>query len=367
MEIEGPRPPRLDERDDLIRILNYVMREEVGHAPTFHLDWPHVIDPANLPNLRVIKSDGKIVSSTGIWPHSTLIGDVRLVIGGINGVCTDPAYRRNRFATTILHSIIARLTELGSHVSLLSTGVPSWYRKLGWEHGGTKRSYRFDRGNRHLVPADAAVRVRLAHDADFQTLAALHNGRRFGAQRTAEHMRVSFGRHGRSTWVAERRGRVEGYVWGAVEDLREYGGLPEAVLPMLRQLYDDADDPAVKTSTQTVDERQARKPPTLHAAFAAPDYPDPVTRALDEIGILHARSYLDMIRLDDPAGLVAAYAATGLRATDYGDTIAFECGTERIRLSRTDSVKLLFGPERPAPFARDVLPLTFHEWSADMA
>ena len=50
---------------------------------------------------------------------------------------------------------------------------------------------------------------------------------------------------------------------------------------------------------------------------------------------------------------------------DEGDTIAMTVSGRRVRLSRNDAVKLLFGPERP-PSANDPrLPLAFHEWSAD--
>ena len=146
MSVDGPRVMRLDERQDLIDHVNRVMRQEVDVAPTYGEDWPHVHQPENVENIQVIREDDQIVASTAIFPHDTRIGDVRLRIGGINGVSTDVAYRRRGYATRVLDACIERMAELGSHISLLSTGVPSWYRKQGWEYGGTVRVYRIRPG-----------------------------------------------------------------------------------------------------------------------------------------------------------------------------------------------------------------------------
>ena len=366
MNVDGPRPVGVDERDELIVNLNWVMREEVGNAPTYHLDWPHVLAPENLGNINRVKVDGKIVSSTGLWPHENAIGAARIRVGGVNGVATHTEYRRHGFATTLLQASIARMKELDCHISLLSTGVPSWYRKSGWEYAGTRRVYRFDRGSWPLLPEDSSVTVRAAAGGDFVRLAEIHNARRFGAIRTADLMRTSFGRRERPTWVGLRDGRIEGYVWGEVANLREYGGSAEVVLPMLRHLYAQADDPSIKTSTQSVAERQRQQKPTLHSEFAAPDYSDAVTDALDEIGAMYTRAYCDMIRLENIRGLLDGYGVYDVQVDDRGDSVEFRRGNEHVTLSRTQASKLLFGPERPSRFASDVLPLRFHEWPADL-
>jgi hypothetical protein len=169
-----------------------------------------------------------------------------------------------------------------------------------------------------------------------------------------------------SLWVGERQGTVEGYLWGKGSRLREYGGPSEVVLPMLHQLLERWDDPDASTSRRIESGGVAGRSLALEASLDAPELPDPVTRALDERGILCSRDYLGMIRLHDPASLLAAYPESGIVARDEGQTVEFADRSGRIRLARADAVKLLFGPERPADFARDRLPLRFHEWSADM-
>ena len=114
MSVDGPRTMRLAERQDLIDHVNRVMRQEVGSDPTYGEDWPHVHQPENVQNIQVIREDDQIVASTAIYPHDTRIGDVRLRIGGINGVSTDVAYRRRGYATRVLDACIERMAELGS-------------------------------------------------------------------------------------------------------------------------------------------------------------------------------------------------------------------------------------------------------------
>ena len=365
MSVDGPRVMRLDERQDLIDHVNRVMRQEVGSDPTYGEDWPHVHQPENVPNIFVVREDDQIVASTAIYPHDTRLGDVELRIGGINGVSTDVPYRRRGYATQVLDACIERMAELGCHVSLLSTGVPSWYRKQGWEYGGTVRVYRFDRGNRSFLPSEPVPEIRPATDGDFEALSEISDARAWGAVRPPGHMRAMLRRRNSTVWVAERNGRAGAYVFARGAAMAEYGGPADLVVPMIARLLADWDDPAVKTSTQSVAERRAGRNPTVHATLAAPARADDVTDVLDAVGIMKSADYIGMIRIEDPVGLVRAYGRDDLEPVDDGEAIVMTVGGARTRLSRNDAGKLLFGPERP-PGANDPrLPLAFHEWSAD--
>ena len=162
MSEDGPRVMRLDERQDLIDHVNRVMREEVGSDPTYGEDWPHVHQPDNVENIQVIREDDQIVASTAIYPHDTQ--DRRrsaCALAASTGCQPTWPYRRRGYATRVLDSCIERMAELGCHVSLLSTGVPSWYRKQGWEYGGTIRVYQIRPGE----PDVSAVGTRARHAA----------------------------------------------------------------------------------------------------------------------------------------------------------------------------------------------------------
>ena len=290
---------------------------------------------------------------------------MELRIGGINGVSTDVPYRRRGYATRVLDACIERMAELGSHVSLLSTGVPSWYRKQGWEYGGTVRVYRFDRGNRSFLPSEPVPEIRPATDSDFEALSEISEARAWGAVRPPDHMRAMLKRRNSTVWVAERHGRAGAYIFARGTTMAEYGGPADLVVPMIARLLAQWDDPSVKTSTQSVAERQASQSPTVHATLMAPARADGGDEGAG-FGWNHASTdYIGMIRIEDPVGLVRAYGREDLEPVDEGDTISMTLSGQRVRLSRNDAVKLLFGPERP-PGVRDPgLPLEFHEWSAD--
>ena len=366
MRIDGPRAPRAHEFEELVAQVNGVMREEVGAAPTYGQEWPRIYCLENLENVRVLRVDGRIVSSAAIYPHQARFGNARLRIGGITGVATDSAYRRRGYATRVMQACIERMAELGCHLSLLGSGVPSWYRKLGWEYAGMERRYQFSRGNRHLLPTDTDLEMRTVGDGDFERLAAIHAARSLGGVRSVDLLRSMWSpKPGAAVWVAPRDGEVGAYVRVRGTSVTEYGGPAELVLPMLACLLESWDDPAVPTSTRSIEERQINTKPTVHASLDAPWRPDDVTEALDALGILRSAGYVRMIRIEDPQGLVSAYGRTDLNARADGDRIVVETGDRTLRLSRTDAVKLFFGPERPVQPDVDGLPLVFHVWLAD--
>ena len=366
MKEDGPRAPRADEFDELVAQVNGVMREEVGAAPTYGEEWPRIYRLENLENLRVIRADGRIVSSAAIYPHDVRFGDARLRVGGVTGVATDAAYRRRGYGTRVMQACIERLVELGCHLSLLGSGVPSWYRKLGWEYAGMERSYRFSRGNRHLLPTDSGLVMRVAEDGDFEALAAIHAARALGGVRSPDLLRSMWSpKPGAAVWVAPRDGAVNAYLRVRGTSVTEYGGPADLVLPMLSRLLESWDDPSIETSTRSIEERHANVKPTVQASLDAPWRPDDVTDTLDALGILQSASYVRMIRIEDPPGLLRAYGRADLTATADGDSIVVETGDRELRLSRTDAVKLFFGPERPVTPDVPGLPLIFHVWLAD--
>ena len=366
MSEDGPRAPRRDELNDLIAHVNRVMREEMGAAPTYAEEWPRIFRPSNLENIRLIRLDGRVVSAAAIYPHATRVGDVRLRIGGITGVATESAYRRRGYATRVMHACIERMSELGCHLSLLGSGVPSWYRKLGWEYAGVERSYQFSRGNRHLLPTDSGLEMRPAEDADFEALAAIHAARALGGVRSPDLLRSMWTpRPGAAVWVALRDGQVGAYLRVRGTSVTEYAGPADLVLPMLARLLESWDEPTVWTSTRSIQERQINTKPTVHGSLDAPWRPDDVTEALDALGILRSAAYVRMIRIEDPQGLVRAYGRTDLTARTDGNWIVVETPDRTLRLSRTDAVKLFFGPERPVSPDVAGLPFVFHVWLAD--
>ena len=342
------------------------MREEVGAAPTYGEEWPRIYRQENLDNIRVLRVDGRIISSAAIYPHEVRFGNARLRIGGITGVATNAAYRRRGYGTRVMQACIERMSELECHLSLLGSGVPSWYRKLGWEYAGVERSYQFSRGNRRLLPSNSGLVMRGAEDGDFEALAAIHAERALGSVRSPDLLRSMWSpKPGAAVWVALRDGAVNAYLRVRGTSITEYGGPADLVLPMLSRLLESWDHPSIQTSTRSIEQRHANVKPTVHVSLDAPWRPDDVTKALDALGILQSASYVRMIRIEDPQRLLRAYGRTDLSARTDGDSIVVSTGDRTLRLSRTDAVKLFFGPERPVQPDVAGLPLMFHVWLTD--
>ena len=170
---------------------------------------------------------------------------------------------------------------------------------------------------------------------------------------------------GAAVWVSLRDGKVGAYLRVRGTSVTEYGGPADLLLPMLARLLKTWDDPTVWTSTRSVEERHANVKPTVHATLDAPWRPDDVTDTLDALGILRSAGYVRMIRIEDPDGLVRAYGRTDLTARAEGDCLVVDTADRTLRLSRTDAVKLFFGPERPVSPDVPGLPFVFREWLAD--
>jgi hypothetical protein len=227
------------------------------------------------------------------------------------------------------------------------------------------RAYRFDRGNRAFLPRTPSIDLRPADQEDFDELSRIHHGRALGAVRPPERMRALLQRRGHMTWVTGRLGEIGAYLCVRGRTIVEYGGSAALVLSMLSCLLDEWDDPSVSTSTQTPSERRASDKPTVHATLSAPMQADPVTDALDAIGILCSLDYLGMIRIESAERLAEAYMSGSVSASVHVDSVVLE-GSEWTReLSRTEAVKFIFGPERPAGGDISGLPVSFHEWPVD--
>ena len=134
---------------------------------------------------------------------------------------------------------------------------------------------------------------------------------------------------------------------------------------MVARLFGVLDDPSIPTSTRSIQERHANVKPTVHASLDAPWRAGRCNRGADALGILQSASYVRMIRIEDPQGLLRAYGRTDLSACTEGDSIVVNTGDRTLRLNRTDAVKLFFGPERPVQPDVAGLPFTFHVWLTD--
>jgi len=90
-------------------------------------------DPSYKPEQRVlVKVDGRVVSHVHLTEREIRLGSARLTMNGVMWVGTLPEYRGLGFAQNLMRLADGRARETGAAVQALTTGMPQFYRPLGW-------------------------------------------------------------------------------------------------------------------------------------------------------------------------------------------------------------------------------------------
>ena len=85
-----------------------------------------------LENTLLLLLDGEIASSLQIYERRVLLGERFVPVGAIGNVMTLPEYRGEGYASRLLDTAVAFMSEKGYALSLL-IGDPGFYSRLGWE------------------------------------------------------------------------------------------------------------------------------------------------------------------------------------------------------------------------------------------
>jgi GNAT superfamily N-acetyltransferase len=129
-----PRAIQPDELPLLGELLNDVFRRSQGVADQdVFCDFPLAFAPENLPNGRVIAEAGRPVSHAAVWPRELIVEGWRLKLGVITLVATQPEFRRRGLAARLMTNLQQRMRDEGYDLGVLWTGVPDFYRRLGWQ------------------------------------------------------------------------------------------------------------------------------------------------------------------------------------------------------------------------------------------
>jgi predicted N-acetyltransferase YhbS len=90
-------------------------------------------DPAYRPEQRLlVKVDGRVVSHIHLTERKIRYGMTQLPMNGVMWVGTLPEYRGLGFAQNLMRLADERARETGTVVQALTTGMPQFYRPLGW-------------------------------------------------------------------------------------------------------------------------------------------------------------------------------------------------------------------------------------------
>lgn len=83
----------------------------------------------------------QLAAKLHLIPLSCYINGKEFPMGGISSVSTWPEYRRQGAVKNLLHHVLKHMRENGQTISFLHPFSFAFYRKYGWEHAFTEKSY----------------------------------------------------------------------------------------------------------------------------------------------------------------------------------------------------------------------------------
>jgi ribosomal protein S18 acetylase RimI-like enzyme len=103
-------------------------------APREAIELPYWSDPQRLAHTRVAVTDaGAIIAAAHYCVRQIRDAAGRLqLVGGVAGVATNHAYRRQGHARRLMEELIAAMQAVGCRWSLLFTTANDFYAQLGW-------------------------------------------------------------------------------------------------------------------------------------------------------------------------------------------------------------------------------------------
>ncbi|CAN5910533.1 hypothetical protein BH23PLA1_BH23PLA1_17290 [soil metagenome] len=105
----------------------------VFHGPDRDAFLGALSDPDYRPDQRLlVKVEGKVASHLHLTERSMRYGSALLPMNGVMWVATLPEYRGLGFAPNLRRMADDRARETGAVVQVLTTGMPQFYRPLGW-------------------------------------------------------------------------------------------------------------------------------------------------------------------------------------------------------------------------------------------
>lgn len=331
--MEGPRPLFEHELGDLVRFLSTHLRPTA--AWTIADEYPLAIHDSNLNNVRVIKDNDTFLSAAVMKPLIIKSPVGIFKVAAIGSVVTNPLHRNQGFSRQIIDDCINGARAHGCDFAILWTDLFDFYRKLGFELGGTEVSLGMPQNFK--CPEIPGLRFVNSTKVDPEAILRLYSQHSAGSVRTADDIRRFLQIPNTKVYTAwDEQNKLQAYaIEGKGVDLggyiHEWGGGVSKLLPLL------------KFATQ-----EQKKSLTI----ITPPHSQNLIRQLKEAGATEHTGVLGMIKVLNPAALLTKVKKY-IRSTGVEDVVLeardgkFYMGYKE-EIFTTDSeqdlVRLLFGP-----------------------
>jgi hypothetical protein len=336
-----------------------------GSDQTMRTDYPLVYAQENMPNVQVVRVDGRAVATAPVLPRRVIGEGVDVGMGVISPTATDPTHQHHGYGSACVAGCVARMEAAGLPLSVLWTAVATFpfYELNGWQaverYGAWYPLGAADAGRFRGWPGHIE---RLEDRPDLLgSVLALHDAAGDRVERTPHQASALFSLPKMTTWLAFGRDlRLAGYLLESratnKPGVLESGGEPAAIEGLLRSVLERLPEGA------SID-MQVRFAPDPLAAIAAERLADRSPTPYD--GNM-------MLRLNDPLAFLRgirgwlaarrpdAAPSISIRVPDAGQTVSLawrafgvsigeDTLPEHVELSRRDLTSVVFGshPDRP--------------------
>ncbi len=390
--MEEARAVRPEELGQTLALVNKVFR--TGVDQDMSTDYPLVFAPNNLDNLRVVSEGGRIFSHAAMARRELREHGCALPVSLICAVATDPERRRRGAASRIMEDAVEAMAARGDAFGLLWTGpARDFYRRLGWEVVGSN-------GWAYLVDPQLAGRFEqplpvrpIQVETDLERIIEIHEDQPRRLTRTPAEYRTLAGLPKSEVWVAEEKGRVEGYLVVAraynKSGVTEWGGTSRALSSLLARVLPEPAGERMQVFVPLPDNPMTelltgRGCHTRIPMEVADGCGLKMVRILSLANLLRRLAPCLTSRLAGCAGRVSlSVQETGEHVDLRWDGDNVEVGSDRCtsredsaqELSLRQAARLVFGPDKPSQIldlsreaARGLdraFPFGFHIWMLD--
>ncbi|WP_169729959.1 GNAT family N-acetyltransferase [Thermicanus aegyptius] len=192
-------------------------REQISMGKAF----PQIFHPPLESHSFGVYENGKLVSFMGLVPGVVKVGEAKLKIFSLGSVCTDPLYRGRGYASRLLEEVVVYAKEAQASLLLVSGTLPL-YRRIGCHPFGNVRRYRLPPDLLRSLPSTihSGYLIRERKSTDILEMALLADRREVAYAQSLfdlstlleQEAFASCVKMRHQIWVAEKNGRLEGYL-----------------------------------------------------------------------------------------------------------------------------------------------------------
>lgn len=246
--VDKPRFANRSEFGELMAFIDCVFRPGKRGRRIVQRQYPHLYrdEERHMRRHLIVRDGGRIVGQLALHPVQLRLEGVRLKVGGIGTVATDPQRRGEGIMGILLQKAIEVMEARKYDLSILG-GDRQRYGWFGWENAGVRTVYSLTpRSLGVLEPEDrtlSLVRNPVLDAPLCRRIGRQGRERAVGAVRPARYIEHIVGRTSRDLWVAESGRRWAYLVLGGsahqarpYERVDEVGGDPHLVVQALRRI-----------------------------------------------------------------------------------------------------------------------------------